>query len=322
MIIIKVRNGLGNQLFIYAFGFFLKEKHPGQDIKFDFSELPCYINGRKTYQFNDVFDIQLNELSSKEVRFYYGRLFYFKRPKSECRNFFDRVKRKIARISSGGKKMDIILEPDYWDIPQNFIDSMVSFTPEKSKIYLFVGFWENMDYILPYKDKICDSLKFNKGVVDKFWEEQIYHDKETVAVHIRRGDYIIESIQKELPKNIYTICDQDYYKEAMKYIEERVLNPHFVFFTDDPAYVEKEFSSVKNKSIIRGNKDYEDLYLMTLCKHHIIANSTFSFWGAFLKKQKGIVIAPRIHYIRVLDENTKVEKEFFRSSDWIYLNNA
>lgn len=323
MIIIKVHNGLGNQLFIYAFGLYLQTKYPEQDIRFDFSELPRFINGRRTYQFTEIFNTSFNDFTAKDVRLYYRKPFYFRRPYSNKRSIYNRIIRKITGISVKNHRIRIINEPStYWDIPIEFINRIKSFEPMQDSIYVFNGFWEDTDYMLPISSVIKNSMRFNLDKININLANLLESDKEVVAVHVRRKDYIVESTQNKFPKNIYAICSKKYYDEALQILSNRVPNAYFLFFTDDPEFVEDTFKNVSNKSIVQGNKDYEDLYLMTLCKHSIIANSTFSFWGAFLKKEKGIVIAPKVHYVRALNEDTRITKMFFLINEWIYLDNS
>ncbi len=310
-------------MFIYAFGLYLQTKYPGHDIRFDFSDLPRFINGRKTYQFTEIFYTFFNDFTAKDVRRYYRKPFYLQRPYSNKRSIFNCIIRKIAGISMKNFGMETINEPlTYWDIPDEFINGIKAFEPIENFIYVFNGYWENMDYIQPISNIIKNNMKFKLDKINANLADFIESDKEVVAVHVRRGDYIVESAQKTFPKNIYAICNQKYYDEALQIINDKISNAFFLFFTDDSKFVEDTFRAVSNKRIVQGNKDYEDLYLMTLCKHSIIANSTFSFWGAFLKKEKGIVIAPKVHYIRAINENIKITKMFFWMDEWIYLDNT
>ena len=91
---IKVRNGIGNQLFSFAFGEYLKNKFPNQIIKYDFSELPYYVNGRYTACFTDFVE-DANILTPKEVRKYLGKILYFHRLKSNGDSLLDKIERKI-----------------------------------------------------------------------------------------------------------------------------------------------------------------------------------------------------------------------------------
>ena len=111
----------------------------------------------------------------------------------------------------------------------------------------------------------------------------------SVSLHVRRGDY--------LTNPIYCVCDEMYYKLAIKYIKSRVSNPLFYVFSDDTEWCNHFMESLDvNYSIITQNKgenSYKDMYLMSHCRHNIIANSTFSWWGAWLNDNKEkIVISP------------------------------
>ncbi len=319
MIIITVKNGLGNQLFIYSFGEYLKFRFPEQNIVFDFSDLPYEINNRKTYKFIDVFNVSFEELTISGVRKFRGKKLYMDRPRSNNLTLYEKIDRKIGNILLCINKVKQISEPDYWEIQDDFISFIKMFKPVPGENYIFDGFWENMDYILPIRHKLVENIKFKNNIANKI-ESKLILNNESVSVHLRRGDYIKESLQEKYPKTFYALCDEEYYKKSIDIIKSNIKEPFFVFFSDEPDFVNSYFKELKNKIVIRGNKDYEDLQLMALCKHNIIANSTFSFWGAFLNKNKGMVIAPRLHYIR-MDINQNISKEFFKVPGWIYVGN-
>ncbi len=115
---------------------------------------------------------------------------------------------------------------------------------------------------------------------------------QSVSIHIRRGDYVTD------PKThaYHGVCSPEYYVNAIKHITEVVgESPHFFIFTDDIIWAKKHLN-LENVTFVSGNglPDYEELMLMSACKHNIIANSSFSWWGAWLNKNtKKIVIAPK-----------------------------
>jgi Glycosyl transferase family 11 len=109
---------------------------------------------------------------------------------------------------------------------------------------------------------------------------------DAVAVHVRRGDYL----DKE---HRYIILGAEYYAEAMKIITEKVTYPKYFFFSDDIEWVKQNLAYPQD-SVFLCHADYEDLILMSMCKHQIIANSTFSWWAAWLNQNKNkVVIAPQ-----------------------------
>nr|VFK65587.1 MAG: Glycosyl transferase family 11 [Candidatus Kentron sp. TUN] len=112
-------------------------------------------------------------------------------------------------------------------------------------------------------------------------------------MHIRRGDYVSD---KEANTLIGT-CSLDYYQRAVRLLQERIeSNPRFYVFSDDPDWVQANLRLDGQMHIVRHNNtdtNFEDLRLMSACSHHIIANSTFSWWGAWLNPSpQKIVIAP------------------------------
>ena len=113
----------------------------------------------------------------------------------------------------------------------------------------------------------------------------------SVSVHIRRGDYL------EVDEVYGGICTEEYYEKAMKKMEDEVPDCHFFIFTNDIPWV-KEHMTGENITVVEGNDEdagYIDMYLMTQCKHYILANSSFSWWGCYLNPSKEKkVIAPKI----------------------------
>lgn len=318
MIYIKVRNCLGNQMFVYAFGDFLAERFPRQKIKYDFSELPLFMVGRRLYDVDDIFTSKFPRVTDKEIRRYCGKPFFFKRITS-ADTIWNRAIRKINSISRFSPQIKVISEPVPWDIPESFLTKVMRLELQDDRDYYFDGYWEDDCYIKHRRSALKKIFVFrDRRIPDDL--EKVLESRETVFVHVRRGDYIKESEQERLPKNYYALCGELYYREAFKLIEKQVVAPYYVFFSDDTRYVLETFKDLKDKMIITGNRDYKDMYLMSLCKHSIIANSTFSFWGAFLKEQEGIVVAPKLHYIRVSDERS-IDKPFFNIPGWTYIEN-
>ena len=116
-------------------------------------------------------------------------------------------------------------------------------------------------------------------------------NSESVAVHIRRGDYLTG----DNLDNYGNICTKDYYNSAIDYIRNHVSNPFFYVFSDEIEWVQEnfDFGNVRLVNWNSGNNSFLDMQLMSLCKHQIIANSTFSWWAAWLNQNPDkLVIMP------------------------------
>jgi len=168
-------------------------------------------------------------------------------------------------------------------------DSYILSLPDNS--YL-IGYWQSEMYFINIENIIRQDFQFthppigeNKRIIPEL------KGNHSVAIHIRRGDYIANPSTN----STHGVCSLDYYNRAMEYIESYCNEPHYYIFSDDPKWARQNITSKHNIKIIDWNQDapYEDLRLMSLCNHHIIANSSFSWWGAWLGKKEGqIVIAP------------------------------
>lgn len=158
------------------------------------------------------------------------------------------------------------------------------------KLFL-TGFWQDVRYFSSVQQEVRDAFCF-RGIDEMNMQlAEEMHSCESVSLHIRRGDY--------LKNPIYQICTPEYYKNAIARIREHVDNPLFYVFSDDLQWSEEFVNSLgiryKLVGFNRGRDSYKDMYLMTQCRHNIIANSSFSWWGAWLGNYGGKkVMCPNI----------------------------
>jgi hypothetical protein len=167
------------------------------------------------------------------------------------------------------------------------------FNPRKGTLVLD-GYWQSYRYFEEYRDLLLREITFRKppDATNQQMIDQL-NAVESIAVHVRRGDYVSSPL---FNANLGT-CSLEYYHNAVAEISRRVKNPHFFVFTDDPAWARNNLAMPGPMQVVDhnlGKADYEDLRLMTHCKYFIIANSSFSWWGAWLGRFPGkIVIAPK-----------------------------
>ncbi len=161
------------------------------------------------------------------------------------------------------------------------------------KNFLLSGFFQSEKYFVSYRKIILKLLKFPK-IKNKLLQSylDLIKNRNSVAIHIRRGDYF----NNPKVRYFHGILGDNYYKKSINYIKRKIKNPLFFIFSDDINLVKKTlFFLKKEKHIFIDTKSsINDLHLMSSCKHFIIANSTFSWWGAWLSKKKyKIICAPK-----------------------------
>lgn len=165
---------------------------------------------------------------------------------------------------------------------------------------MLVGFWHSEEY---FKDIEC-SLRREFTLRAAISEDSAkvadqIRNVNSVFVHIRRGDYVSDAgINRD-----FGICSIEYYQSAVEYIKRQVMRPHFFVFSDEPEWARDNLKLSAPVTVVDHNRpgdglapgrEHEDLWLMSLCQHAIIANSSFSWWGAWLNAATDrIVIAPR-----------------------------
>lgn len=156
-----------------------------------------------------------------------------------------------------------------------------------------MGHFFHRKYIEPIRSILLKEFTLKKKLRVPAELAEIMEQRETVSVHIRRGDYLYaecaQSLNKEMKRGRY-------YERAMDAIAANVKQPFFLFFSDDTAWVKEHMPCNYPHAYVGdfGLPDYEELILMSACRHNIIANSTFSFWGGWLNQHaEKIVIAPK-----------------------------
>lgn len=251
---IIISGGLGNQMFQYAF--LLAMQKTG--IKIDMNaSLYHYNRMHNGYMLNKAFGISCNdEYRSSRFRILWTRAI---RQRKLPFLLYQEDESRFCNDAFTTRKPYL---DGVWINPSYFND----IEDEVRKTFVFIGL-DNRNLILAAEMQSCNSI----------------------SLHIRRGDYLMNSM--------YNVCDEEYYHKAIEYIRENMSSPLFYVFSDDPAWCETfmkklnvSFKIVDNNT----NEDsYKDMFLMTQCRHNIIANSTFSWWGAWLGRQENkIVICP------------------------------
>ncbi|NDV93713.1 alpha-1,2-fucosyltransferase [Dysgonomonas sp. 521] len=178
------------------------------------------------------------------------------------------------------------------------------------------GYFQNEKYFKNIKEELRKDFSFKNPLSDKNLEtaNQI-SDRQSVAVHIRRGDYLNKSTQSN-----FIILDKAYYENAISHISERIENPEFFIFSEDFEWI-KENLNFGNYPVNfidwnKGQDSYIDMQLMSLCKHNIIANSSFSWWAAWLNNNTAkIVVAPERWFSD--DQKNRLLDNFYPEG-WIY----
>lgn len=291
MIIVRLTGGLGNQMFQFAFGKALSLRQN--------TELVLDPHIFFNYPLKKIFTKRKYELYNFNIRNrFWSSPIISKLPAGGILNkYYVQLKNKIQGI-------DIIIQEDYC------FNNKYLYVKDNS--YL-VGTWQSYKFFEDYHNEICKI--YNNGLGENndylFYLEMIKNSN-SISLHVRRGDYV--------NNRYHPLCSQEYYMKAIKYIKRRIKEPKFFIFSDDLNYVKNNFTFLFDEKvihIINKNKTSSDneLRLMSKCKHNIIANSSYSWWGAYLNlNHKKIVIYPKVW---LANQETKTADLF--PSSWVEL---
>lgn len=273
MKIVRFLGGLGNQMFQYAF--YKSLEQTGIEVKADLNEYRDYPlhNG---FELETLFGIHIKKVGPFTAKLY----------DSSNREWHLRKLRRLLGLKKA-----------YYEQQTAFhFDSSVYL----KKPGLYWGYWQNISYVEPVAVVLRKDFKFiktlspgNMSVLDEIKAGN------SVSIHIRRGDYLNDPL-------LGGICGVEYYQKAVDIINQLFSGIRFYVFSDDIKWCETNLC-IPDAVYIKGNSgadSYVDMQLMSHCNHHIIANSSFSWWGAWLNNNSGKVVIAPAKWVNIPSINT------------------
>lgn len=282
MIIVRIKGGLGNQMFEYAmarkFQLDLGINRIGFDLTIVKKDLQRNLSLHHFALFEKV------EIIEK---------------KSRIALFQEIFAKKLVSYCIAGRQEEVAgRREDFWGGLFGFFGivqrdhSLVKkafWLRHRRNIYLN-GWFQDAAQLLPIRNILLEDFRWIPTEVSEIEDGNIFQQiisTNAVCVHIRRGDYVNNSL--------YDVCTSAYYYHAIEHMKQTADNPVFYIFSDDIDEVERTMEFSCPVVYVRGeHRDYEDLYLMKHCRHFIMSNSTYSWWAQFLgEAEDKIVVAPR-----------------------------
>lgn len=271
MIAASLSGGLGNQLFQYAAGRALALRHQTRlvlnrrPLQMTPPEVP-----RRTYELGAF---EIDAAVRRRVRSH-------ERPPAD-----------MPAVQRGRWRMQKVFAR-FHVLRQDFVAYCPQFFTTGDWTHL-IGYWQSEDYFVDYADVVRRDFRFRAAVEGENFQLLDAVTKTTsVSLHVRRGDYVaIPRLTKR-----HGVLPVDYYQEALAEIARRCRHIHVFVFSDDPAWCKEHIAGPWPLTFVDQNpqRPSEDLRLMSACRHHVIANSSFSWWGAWLDARADkLVMAPR-----------------------------
>lgn len=264
MIIARVEGGLGNQMFIYAAARSLALR-TNRMLKLDVTNVFNVDTYGRRYQLH-LFNIQAKVANDEEVAAYIVG--------SESYNHSRRLNRLLPLSWRSFIEEKSLFDP-----------RMLQFQPKREVVYL-VGYWQREEY-----------FKNVEPVIRQDFTLKVELSEETLSVMERIQNVGDESVSLHARRISYEhLLSKRYYERAFEALQKHVKRPRFFIFSDDVGWVQENLNPPGPFELVTHNgteRDFEDLWLMSRCRHAIIANSTFSWWGAWLNENpRKVVIAP------------------------------
>ncbi|MEK7592230.1 MAG: alpha-1,2-fucosyltransferase [Patescibacteria group bacterium] len=271
MIIVKIIGGLGNQMFQYALGRNLANRN-NMELKLDISDFKNY--KWHTYGLNKL-NIGENIATEKEIA-------KFKKYKTKSRSFLFFHNKFVADNS-------IYVHEGTFNFNSKILDI-------KKSVYLD-GYWQSEKYLLGIEDIIREEFTPRSPISPAAKTISEKMGGSSISFHIRRGNYVTD---KKVAEALGS-CSLDYYQGALLKATMNLNKPEIFAFSDDIGWVKKNIKTKHKITFVSEHKleDWEEMVLMSKCRRHIISNSTFSWWGAWLDPRKDkMVIAPSMPWFK------------------------
>ena len=288
MIVQQLNSGLGNQMFQYVFFRSLKKAHPEVRVKADLTWFK-WNNAHQGYELKKLFGIDLPEADPWEIAITSGQ--------------FPHTVKGYRYINRGLRIFDTkYIESHVVD--EISLKDMRAFDTKKN-LYL-TGYYISEVYYRDDMDEIRKIFSFSKDETSS--SSVMAHNitmSQSVSIHVRRGDYL-----DPIYNGKFDLLREDYYRAAVSRMREIYGHPHFYIFSDDKDFIREAFDWIPEgeRTVVSGNNgadSWRDMYLMSLCKGNILANSTFSTWGALLGDPKDRHVIYPSAYISGKDSEVK-----------------
>lgn len=264
MVTVRIFGGLGNQMFQYAFGFVIARKMK--------KKLRLDVMNKATWSTERNFELKNFTISFNEVLKYRHFLSY---------RYIRRAVNLVSRIIYKKK----------WYFQNYRVKYDSSNIENLRKACYLDGLWQSEKYFSDYKEEICNEFQFKEALNRESMNLlQSLNGQNTVSLHVRRGDYMCKQFE-----DLGLVCTPIYYKNAIAHILDNVEKPVFIVFSEDIEWARENIKIPEPCFYIYSlNKPpSHDMQFMSLCKHNIISNSTYSWWAAWLNKNPDkIIVAP------------------------------
>ena len=270
MIIVRIIGGLGNQMFQYAAARALALE-TGLEVKIDTTWYDeKRFAGDSPREFGlDAFDVKLPKATKEEVTALKGLSY-------QARKYAAKVRRRLVGENFG-------FDPAFFATPDG--------------TYL-EGYWQSAAYFEKHAAVIREDFQLSRGfgTIGEALADEIGSGEDAVSIHVRRGDYVSNS----KVSRTYGVLGQEYYAAAAARVAKEVPGPRFFVFSDDIDWVRDNLRVGEAARFVSGSSltPQEEVLLMSRCRNHVIANSSFGWWGAWLDASpEKLVIAPRKWFV-------------------------
>lgn len=265
MDVVRFKGGLGNQMFQYAFVEALRGR--GREVKCSLGYYRRHLD-LMPFVLDKVFkNVDLNEIPDEE---------------------FEEIDNRWKAFKEEGKSFSNEESRFFW------VEESQDVYHFQEKVFntrncTYVGYWQTEKYFKACQERVRYAFQF-RNLEQRLIDLGNELKRGYVGVHIRRKDYVDNSL--------YDVVTENYYRKAMNYIREIIPESKFIFFSDDMQWVKNHFAKTKgimcDKDLFEKYEDWYDMYLMGQCVGNVIANSSFSWWGAWLNQNMNpLIIAPK-----------------------------
>lgn len=274
-VVVRVSGGLGNQMFEYALGLAVSHR-TGRALRLDLTDFLVFRGGR-TYQLDQFRGPHATKRWGAVQTWLFLTAWIMKK----------RISMVMATALFRVLNVRVAQTDQLFHVDPGFMNALLSDTHATLCI---AGCYGVLPYLADATDAIREAFTLTSEMsgLNKTYYERFSNTASSVSIHVRRTDYLSAS-------NGAPVLDPSYYERAIHTIRQRVEDPLWVIFSDDMPWCKEAFARLSNVVYVEGNADapWFDIHLIAACRHHIIANSTFSWWGAFLSRDlSGMTVYP------------------------------